>query len=127
MKNSEILDFFAKTKSELSSSDSKNELEINTGQVTISTATSERTYSPDHIYYVRVMLGRNAEKLYLTNDSSTGNIYALISSDGLTESEKEILVAPKDVVELKNINWIKIRTDTDGTKYRLSGYKIDKE
>jgi hypothetical protein len=72
------------------------------------------------------MLGKNAEVLYLANDSTIGNIYASISSDGLTALEKEILVQPGEVVELYDCYFVKIRADADGCKYRLSGYKITK-
>ncbi len=103
---------------------------INTGQLLITTNTSERPFFDDITNinkdipgYDRIrvfeMFERISTKLNLINDGPD-NIYAILCRDGYSWSESETLIYPGEKWIFFDVYELRIRSPTQANKYRIT-------
>lgn len=98
---------------------------------TITNALSTDPLDPDNANYnqeqIHVALGRNAPVLYVSNDEAAASghtLFVIVSHHGGQHFSRERNIEPQQEKEYYNVYELRLRSATQGAKYRVSEYKI---
>lgn len=131
-RNTNIMDDFLRTKSKVSSEEANTKKYARYYDVnhTITTAQATNPNDPDHANYnqeqININIHRNAEFLNVSNDEASGSgrtLFVIVSHDGFSWS-RETNIEPQEIKEYHNVYELRLRSATQGAKYRVTEYKI---
>lgn len=98
---------------------------------TITTALANDPIDFDDTRYnqeqVFVALGRNADVIHISNDEATGSsrtLFVIISHQGGQHFSRERNIEPQEIKEFYNVYEVRLRSATQGAKYRISEYEL---
>lgn len=92
---------------------------ITTAQATNPNDVDNANYNQEQVF---VALERNAEVIYVRNDEPLGGatLYVIVSHSGGTEFSGEKPIYPKETKRYYNVFELRLRSSTEGHKYRVS-------